>query len=730
MNLFLVSWRQMSIANLFRCSRCFGTVFGKPQQTLEANTGTVVFMSLNSWYSLLGFCDNPPSLRIMHAQLVVHGLVENLRIATKLVGLYGSFGDTRQARILFDRIENPDIYCHKVMLRWYYKNGFYPEVIGFYRCMRQCLTKQDSVIFSILLKATSELRDLNEGRQLHCQIVKMGNPDSFVSAGLLDMYAKCGTVEFARGVFNEIGEKDVVSWTSMIVGYVQNDGAEEGLVLFNEMGSSSVEPNEVTVGILLNACLKLDSLHQGKWFHCYIIKNGVSLTSSLGTALLDMYVKCGNIGDARSVFNELPTIDLVSWTAMIVGYTQRGHPSQAMELFVNKNWKTLVPNCVTIASVLSACSQLRNAKMGCVIHLIAIQLGLVEDVIVRNALVDMYSKCGMVGDANIIFSLNPSDHVVAWNSMIGGFAQNGYVIEALSWFHKLRTSLISPDAITLVNVLSACAHLGALQLCSFLHSYATKSGFLSNIYVGTALLNLYAKCGDVELGRQVFDEMYKKNTVTWSAMVGGYGMQGDSGDSLALFTEMLNENLQPNDIMFMNVLAACSHSGMVDEGLRYFNGMCQLYNVVPKMKHYVCMVDLLARAGRLDDALEFILKMPINANVSVWGAFLHGCRIHSRLEVGEVAVSKMLELYPESPGYYVLISNFYSSYGRWDQAARVRDLMKRKGLNKQPGCSSVEMDDVSYPHNNCRQLHSGSDVVSRILWCLLLVLWLLLVSKK
>ncbi|XP_068666349.1 pentatricopeptide repeat-containing protein At2g03380, mitochondrial-like [Aristolochia californica] len=322
----------------------------------------------------------------------------------------------------------------------------------------QCLTEHDHVIFSITLKASSELHDFNEGRKLHSLIFKVGSCDSFVSTGLIGMYAKCGIVEFARDVFNEVSEKDVVSWTSMIAGYVQNDGAEEGLNLFNERRWILVEPNELTVGFLLNACLKLAALHQGKWVHGYIIKNEVSLNSLLGTSLLDMYVKCGNIADARCVFNELPAIDLASWTAMVLGYTQRGHPSKAMELFPEKKWETMVPNSVTITGLLSACLPLRKVKMRRVVHLLGIQFGLVEDAIVRNDLVDMYAKCGMVGYANFIFSSNLSEDVVPWNSMIGGFALNGYAIEALSWFHRLRSSSTLPDAVTLVNVISACTY--------------------------------------------------------------------------------------------------------------------------------------------------------------------------------------------------------------------------------------------------------------------------------
>lgn len=573
-------------------------------------------------------------------------------------------------------------------------NDFYPDIIGFYGLMKQRVREDDNVVFSIVLKACTELRDLCEGMKVHCYIIKVGNPDSFVLTGLIDMYAKCGSVELSRRVFDEIPDRNVVSWASMIVGYVQNECAKEGLILFNQMRqASSVEPNQFTLGSLLTACSKLDALRQGQWVHGLMIKNGMEFNSFLVTALLDMYAKCGSVIDARCAFDELPTIDLVSWTAMIVGYTQRCFPVEALKLFLDERWAGLLPNSVTLASVFSSCAQLDHLKLGMAVHALGIRLGLEENVTVTNALIDMYAKCCMIGDAAYLFERTLHKDHITWNAMITGYSQNGFGYDALSLFHRMkRSDQILPDAVTVVSVLSASASVGALNVGNSIHAYAVKNGFVSSVYIGTALLNLYAKCGDVESARTIFDRMCERNMVTWSAMMGAYGMHGDASGSFSTFTNMLKQNMQPSDVMFTSILSACGHTGMVGEGMKYFNDMGREYCVAPSMKHYVCMVDLLARAGRLEDAFQFIEEMPIQADVSVWGALLHGCRLHSRMDLGELVAGRMLELQPSDGGYYVLVSNFYASDGKWDEAAKVRELMKERGLNKSPGYSSLGME--------------------------------------
>lgn len=542
--------------------------------------------------------------------------------------------------------------------------------------------------------------------KLHCNILKANAADSFVLTSLVDAYSKCGKLRDARKVFDEIPDRNVVSWTSMIVAYVQNECAEEGLMLFNRMREGFVDGNMFTVGSLVTACTKLGCLHQGKWVHGYVIKNGIEINSYLATSLLNMYVKCGDIGDARSVFDEFSVStcgggdDLVFWTAMIVGYTQRGYPQAALELFTDKKWYRILPNSVTLASLLSACAQLENIVMGKLLHVLVVKYGL-DDTSLRNALVDMYAKCGLISDARYVFETTVDKDVVSWNSVISGYAQSGSTYEALELFNGMRMESFLPDAVTVVGVLSACAYVGAHQIGSSLHGFALKYGLVSSsIYVGTALLNFYAKCGDATSARMVFDGMGEKNAVTWAAMIGGCGMQGDGVGSLALFRDMLKEELVPNEVVFTTLLAACSHSGMVEEGLMIFDFMCKELNFVPSMKHYACMVDLLARAGNLQEALDFIDKMPVQPGVGVFGAFLHGCGLHSNFDLGEVAIRRMLELHPDQACYYVLISNLYASDGRWGMVKEVRKMIKQRGLNKVPGVSLVEMDVNNTTHVN------------------------------
>lgn len=606
--------------------------------------------------------------------------------------MYGSFGHVHYARLVFNQMPDPDFYSFKVMIRWYFLNDLYREVVEFYRCLRKCLREHDNVLFSIVLKACCELRDIDEGRKLHCVVMKVGSPDSFVLTGLVDMYAKCGDIVCSRRVFEENPDRDVVSWTSIIAGYVQNDCAQEALVLFNRMRDGLVEGNQFTFGSLIAACSKMGGLHQGRWIHGCVIKMGVELSSYLATAILDMYVKCGDIRGARLVFDELSGTDLVSWTAMIVGYVQCGQPEMALKLFMDKRWSDVMPNSVTVSSLLSACAQLENVNVGKMIHGLGIKLGL-EDSTMINALVDMYAKCHMIRDAHYIFDSVSVKDVVSWNSIISGYSQNGFAYTALELFNQMRSESISPDAVSVVIVLSAYASLGALEAGSSLHAYSIKEGLVSsNVYVGTALLNFYAKCGDARSARMVFDSMQDKNTVTWSAMITGYGMQGDSTGSLSLFSDLLKEKVPLNEVIFTSVLSACSHTGKVGEGWRCFDSMCKEYNLHPSIKHYACMVDLFARAGRLEEALDFMENMPVKPDVSLYGAFLHGCGLYSRFDLGESVISRMLEMHTDEACYYILLSNLYASDGRWNQVKHIRELMKQRGLTKSPGCSQVDLN--------------------------------------
>lgn len=548
-------------------------------------------------------------------------------------------------------------------------------------------------MLSLALKAAVRSADFGYGRRLHCDVVKAGGGDLFVMNNLVDMYAKGGDLKNARKVFDRIPDRNVVSWTSMLSGCLQNGLAKEGLVLFNEMRQESILPSEYTMASVLMACTMLGSLHQGRLIHGSVMKHGLVSNHFITAAMLDMYVKCGEAEDARQVFDELSFVDLVLWTTMIVGYTQNGSPLDALLLFVDDKFMRIVPNSVTIATVLSASAQLRNLSLGRSIHGISVKLGAVENDVVMNALVDMYAKCKALSDAKGIFGRVLNKDVVTWNSLIAGYAENDMGSDALMLFSHMRVQGSLPDAISVVNALSACVCLGDLLIGKCFHTYAVKHAFMSNIYVNTALLNLYNKCADLPSAQRVFSEMNDRNTVTWGAMIGGYGMQGDSAGSIDLFNEMLKDNIQPNEAVFTSILSTCSHTGMVTVGKKCFESMAHYFNITPSMKHYACMVDVLARAGNLEEALEFIQKMPMQADTSIWQAFLHGCKLHSRLEFAEEAVNRMMVLHPDTPDFCVMMSNLYTSYGRWDKSLAIRKLMKERGLVKLPGCSSVGLEN-------------------------------------
>ncbi|EYU28824.1 hypothetical protein MIMGU_mgv1a026731mg [Erythranthe guttata] len=574
-------------------------------------------ISENPTFCLLNLCRSISSLQ--NTLLIVDGGTDDPLLKTKLVGMYGLFGYVNKARLLFDEIPHPD----------------------FGSC-----------------KACTKLRDLSEGRKLHCCILQICSPDSFVLTVLVDMHAKCGELNTARKMFERIPDRNVVCWTSMIVGYVQKKCAKEGLLLFNHMRDCLVEANAYTSGSIISACAKLGALHQGKWVHGNVIKNGIVMNPYLFTLILDMYVKCGAIKDARSILDEFHIIDLVSWTAMIVGYAQNGFAEEALLLFIDKKWQDVCPNSVTLASVLSACARSENLCMGSLVHDLGLKLGQ-DDANVMNALVDMFRQ-----------SIIDKD-VVSLNSIISGYSQNGYSHKVLRLFNRMRSNRVPPDPVTIVALLSACASLGDFRIGSSFHAYSIKEGFSvsTSVYIGTSLLNLYATCGDAEYARAVFDDM------AWSAMIGGYGRQGDSNECIELFDKMVKENMGPTDIIFTTILSACSHSGMINEGWRYFGRMCEYYDYTSSMRHYVCMVDLLARSGRLEESLEFIENMPIEPDCAVFGSFLHGCGVHSRFDLGDLAVRKMLELSPDDPGHYMLMSNLNACRGGWGQVGHFRDLM-------------------------------------------------------
>eukprot|EP01018_Ginkgo_biloba_P037419 Gb_09409 [translate_table: standard] len=577
------------------------------------------------------------------------------------------------------------------------------------KAIRPSLLHFNTSFYVSLLQTCTDIKALS---QLHAHILVCGLDQNIVlGTKLVNMYAISGSLDNARLVFDKLYNKNVRLWTGMIREYSRNGCCNETLALYYQMQQEGFQPDNFTFPFVLKACADLSALQEGKEIHYHIRRTGFVSNVFVGVALVHMYAKCGSIEDARQVFDEMTTRDVVSWTAMIAGYTQNGGAKEALTLFNQMQQADVKPNTYTIVSVLPACAQLGALQQGKQIHDYTIRSGFESEVFVANAIIDMYAKCGNINIARQLFDKMLKKDAVSWNTMIAGYAQNGYSNEALTLFNEMQLADAKPNSFTIVSVLSACAHSGALQQGKWIHDYLNKGGFNSDIFVVNSLIDMYAKCGSIHDARQLFEEMPERNVVSWTAMIAGYGMHGHGEDALALFSRMQQEDMKPDHITFISVLSACSHSGLVNEGWQYFNCMSQDYCIEPKMKHYACMVDLLGRAGHLHDAQDFIQKMPLKPNADVWGGLLGACRIHCDIELAESVAERLFDLEPESAGYYVLLSNIYAAVGRWDDVSKVRAMMKNRGLKKTPGCSLIEVNNKVHAFLVGDRSHPQSEII-------------------
>jgi pentatricopeptide repeat protein len=709
---------------------CISTV----KQISTANKTTINISRAESneynYASLLQMCEDAKALeegKQLHAQMLKSRVNIQHFMQAKLVSMYVKCGNLPSARQLFDKRPERDVLLWNAMIRASAMSGLYDEVLSLYNQMQLAGMQPDNCTFPCTLKACGRLLALQDGKRIHCHIIRYGfQADVLVSNNLVAMYSKCGTVADARKVFDKMSQRVIISWNGMIAGYSQNGCFGKALELFSQMKLSGTKPDAVTVTSVLPACAHLDALQQGKDIHDYIKRSGFDSDVFVNNALIGMYAKCRSIEDARRVFDNIYSKDVVSWSSMIAGYAQNGHGQEALKLLCDMELEGLKPNSVTIASVLPACVDLEALQRGKEIHGYIIRRAIESDVLVQNALLDMYAKCGSMEDGHRVFVRTSQRDVISWNALIAGYIKNSLCDEALKLFSQMkRTSIkpnvitwssiiagyaqienadealklfqemqqagLKPNSVTIATVLPACAHFAALQHGKEIHGYVIRNGFEFIVSVVNSLIDMYAKSGNINNARDIFDKMSERDVVSWNAMIAGYGMHGLGEEALTLFHKMQHEGMKPDHITFVGILSACSHAGLVDEGWEYFHGMIHDYNIKPKVEHYACMVDLLGRAGHLDDAYEFVKKMPLEPDATLWGALLGACRVHCKVELGEHVAECLLELKPKNAGYYILLSNIYASAGRWDAIAKVRTMMKDRGLKKKPGCSWIEV---------------------------------------
>ncbi|KAF8379417.1 hypothetical protein HHK36_028852 [Tetracentron sinense] len=539
---------------------------------------------------------------------------------------------------------------------------------------------------------------MKKTKQAHAVLLRNHLFDENVAVSKLISFlalSELGDLNYARKIFIQIENPDMFIWNTMIRGHAKSHSPFEAISFYYFMIQSGVAPDNFTYPFVLMACARFPKLELGRRFHGEIVRIGLESDVFVLNSLIQMYANCGSFDAARRLFDENPLRDVVTWNVMIGAYINRGLYEQAFTWFEEMiQFYNIRPDAVTMLSLVSACTQLGNLERGRLLHSYSKELNLDKNLRVANAFLNMYCKCGDLESAEEIFYRLPERDVLTWTSMLSGLANSGYFQESLGLFRQMQCEKIRPDEVTLVSVLSACAQTGALEQGKYIHLFIDKYKVNCDIVLKTALVDMYAKCGNIDFALQVFNKMRVRNVFTWNAIIGGLAMHGHGLQAILLFEQMKVDAVMPDDVTFIGLFCACSHVGLVNEGLKMFRAMKERFQIEPRMEHYGCMVDLLCRARLVDDALTFIENMPIKANSVLWATLLGACRIGGHFELAEKVGKRVIELEPDSCGRYVQLSNLYAGACQWDNALKIRNQMKSKGIEKTPGCTWIELNGM------------------------------------
>ncbi|XP_027162690.1 pentatricopeptide repeat-containing protein At2g33760 [Coffea eugenioides] len=464
--------------------------------------------------------------------------------------------------------------------------------------------------------------------------------------------------------------------------------------------------------ILLRAGSHLKLLKQ---VHAHIITTGRNHHLPLLTKLATSAISSGAILYAQKLFLCAPTVDGFLLSSLITAASKSHFPLQTILFYRHMLARNISPTNYTYTSVIKACAQLQDPRTGRVVHCHVLTNGFSLDQFVQAALVSFYSKIRELKFARKMFDEMPQKSIVSWNSMISGYEQNGFADEAIMLFAKMRELGVQFDSATLVSVLSACADTGALELGSWVHDYVKSSPISLDVVLGTALINMYAKCGNVRKARGVFDLMDEPNVMAWTAMISGYGMHGFGKEAIDLFRLMINQGIYPNEITFVAVLSACAHAGLVQEGREAF-AIMKNYGMMPGTEHHVCMVDMFGRMGLLSEAYHYIKDLfPFQPAPAVWTAMLGACKLHKNYDLGVEVADNLFAAEPDNAGHYVLLSNMYALAGQMERVEMVRNAMISKELKKPVGYSIIEIDQKAHLFSTGGMPHPESMAILQFL---------------
>lgn len=635
----------------------------------------------------------------IHGSLIKQGLDSETYIKCSVMDFYADCWSLESVDMLFEEIpvKDPILWNKLVMLN--VEKGMCLRALELFCEMRHLGVEADEVAMAKVLHACGKLEALREGKAIHGFIVKSRLLSALlVSNSLISMYSKNAAIKLARSVFKSIERQSLVSWNSMISCCSLNGFLDDAWELFDSMVASGIKPDLVTWNSLLSGYsrfgydhevfellrmilmegLRLNSssitsvlrtvtnsglIKHGKEIHGYVARHGFGSNIYVGTSLVDMYIKCRNLSNAQRVFDTLKNRNALTWNSLISGYAHEGLHDEALDLLQQMEMEDFQPDLTTWNGLISGYSMKRMSMQAMLL--------------IRQIKVN---------------GLKPN--VVSWTALISGCCHNGDYKDALFFFTQMQKERVEPNSVTVASLLQACSGLALLKKGTELHCFAMRKGFDTDIFVATALIDMYSKSGGLKNAYRVFLMIANRNLASWNAMMMGFAAHGRGKEAILLFEEMCRLGVMPDGITFTALLSGCRHSGLINEGWKYFDEMKNSYKVTPTLEHYTCMVDLLARGGYLDEAMDFIQGMPFEPDASVWGAILGGCRIHKNIEIAETAVKNLFRLEPYNSANYLLMMSLYAYENRWEDAENVKITMNARGVRSRAGWSWIQIDQT------------------------------------
>ncbi|PSS01574.1 Pentatricopeptide repeat-containing protein [Actinidia chinensis var. chinensis] len=576
--------------------------------------------------------------------------------------------------------------------------GLYDQALLIYR-YKQLHHPTPSILPS-LIKASFYAQNQYVALQLHCASLKTAaHFEPIVSNSLITMYAKFSHVQCARKVFDKMPQRDNITWSSMVNCYTQNGNYAESLQMFKDMYVQGFAAKPELIASVLSACVRTGDFGVGREIHALVVVNGwMEESVFLSTALVDLYLRCHDSLMAFQVFERMEVKNEVSWTAMISGCATCKNYGIALDCFRAMQVEGIKPNRVTLVAILPLCIELGCLRHGKEIHSFAFRHGFNYEIRMSSALIHMYGKCGgSLRTIQLIFERSTTKDVVIWSSIIATYSQSeDSAEEAIKIFHQMQIEGFQPNYVTLLAMISACTALRSVSHGRGVHGFILKYGLVSHLLVGNSLLNMYSKCGCLVDSSKIFREMSTRDNFSWSTLIGANGLHGQGKEALQLFLEMQERGVEPDAVTFVAILSACNHAGLVEEGKNLFNKALKDEKIPLSMEHYACHIDLLGRAGEVEEACEVVSRMPMKPGMRIWSSLVSACKAHARLEVAEILAHQLVKIEPENAANYTLLSMVYAESGNWVGVEQVRKFMRTKGLRKSYGYSRIELENEEF----------------------------------